>query len=148
MNLHIPILIADDDEDDRYLLKSAFEDCQFENPLFYAENGVEVMDYLLRRNKYQNEEEYPLPGLIFLDLNMPKKDGREALKEIKQHPELRSIPVIVMTTSKAELDIHISYQNGANCYVTKPVSFEQLVSVVQIMGRFWLNTATIPVPKM
>jgi CheY-like chemotaxis protein len=135
--------MADDDADDRYLIKSAFEDCQLTNPLHFVEDGVELMDYLLRQGNYQADA-HPTPGLILLDLNMPKKDGREALREIKSHPLLKSIPVIILTTSKSDEEIVNSYVTGANCFITKPVSFENLTDVVGSIGKFWLETASIP----
>lgn len=146
MNSAVPILLADDDADDRYLIKSAFEDCQLTNPLHFVEDGVELMDYLLHRGAYQNTP-HPMPGLILLDLNMPRKDGREALREIKDHPLLRSIPIIILTTSKSEEEIVRTYLAGANCFITKPVNFDDLMGVVGSIGKFWLETARIPARK-
>lgn len=143
MNHAISILIADDDADDRYLLQSAFDDCHLDNPLHFVEDGAELIDYLLHQGPY-HASVHPLPGLILLDLNMPRKDGREALREIKQHPELKSIPVIILTTSKLDDDINKTYASGANCFITKPVSFENLMDVVQSIDQFWLKTARIP----
>lgn len=143
MNSAVPILLADDDADDRYLIKSAFEDCRLTNPLHFVEDGVELLDYLLRRGAYQNSQQ-PMPGLILLDLNMPRKDGREALREIKDHPQLRSIPIIILTTSKSEEEIVKTYIAGANCFITKPVNFDELMEVVSSIGKFWLETASIP----
>jgi len=146
MNSAIPILLADDDADDRYLIKSAFEDCRFDNPLHFVEDGVQLMDYLRGRGEYQNHRN-PMPGLILLDLNMPKKDGREALKEIKSDPTLRRIPVIILTTSRSDEEIVKTYLAGANCFITKPVDFQELLEVVQSIGKFWLETASIPLRK-
>ncbi len=143
MNTAVPILMADDDADDRYLLKSAFEDCRLTNPLHFVEDGVQLMDYLLRKGAY-SETGYPAPGLILLDLNMPRMDGREALRAIKTHPELKSIPVIILTTSKSDEEILNTYVSGANCFITKPVSFDELMGVVSSIGKFWLETASIP----
>ncbi|MCY7349790.1 MAG: response regulator [Cytophagaceae bacterium] len=137
------ILIADDDADDRYLLKSAFEDCQLSNPLYFVEDGAELIDYLLHQGFY-HASAHLLPDLILLDLNMPRKDGREALREIKEHPKLKSIPVIILTTSKLDHDIIETYSSGANCFITKPSSFEDLLDVVQSLNQFWLQTARIP----
>lgn len=144
MNTQIPILVADDDEDDRFLIKTAFRDNEFTNELFFVSDGVELMQFLTRQGEYTDEERFPRPGIIFLDLNMPRKDGWEALAEIKQHPELRSIPVVVLTTSNSERDILRTYESGANCYITKPISFDQLLQIVRSFGQFWLQIASIP----
>ena len=102
------------------------------------------MDYLLHKGKFSGAASRPHPGLILLDLNMPRKDGREALKEIKANPELRSIPVVVMTTSKAEEDILVTYELGVNSFITKPVTFEGLVDVLKIIGRYWFEVVELP----
>lgn len=144
MNEHIPILMADDDPDDCFLIQSAFEDCGLKNPLRFVHNGVELMNYLLRRGKFGDILAYPLPGLILLDLNMPKKDGREALAEIKANPDLCHIPVIILTTSKTEDDVHRIYQIGANCFITKPSSFEGILEIVRMLSKFWLGMVALP----
>ncbi|MCL4105876.1 UNVERIFIED_CONTAM: hypothetical protein GTU68_012514 [Idotea baltica] len=113
------------------------------NPLFFVEDGAELMDYLNQRGNY-NSENAPRPGLILLDLNMPKKDGRECLEEIKRDPGLRRIPIIVLTTSKAEADIFRTYDLGVSSFITKPVSFESLVEVVQQIGRYWFEIVELP----
>jgi CheY-like chemotaxis protein len=140
----ITILMADDDSDDRLMTKEAFEESRVAKDLRFVENGVELMDYLKRRGKYSDPEQSPRPGLILLDLNMPKKDGRESLKEIKGDPALQRIPVVVLTTSKEEEDIHRSYQLHANSYITKPVTFEALVKVVKRIGQYWLGIVELP----
>jgi CheY-like chemotaxis protein len=140
----ITILMADDDADDRQMTQDAFEENRLTNDLRFVENGVELMDYLYRQGKYSDPEQSPRPGLILLDLNMPKKDGREALEEIKKDPNLRTIPIVVLTTSKQEEDIHRSYQLHANSYITKPVTFEQLVNVVKNVQRYWLEIVELP----
>jgi CheY-like chemotaxis protein len=140
----ITILMADDDADDRMMTKEAFEENHLANDLRFVQNGVELMDYLKRRGQYSDPSTSPRPGLILLDLNMPKKDGREALEEIKQDPTLRSIPVVVLTTSKEEEDIHRSYQLHVNSYITKPVTFEALVVVVKTLGKYWLEIVRLP----
>jgi CheY-like chemotaxis protein len=104
------------------------------------------MDYLKRRGPYADAVRFPMPGLILLDLNMPRKDGREALREIKADPELREIPVVVLTTSKAEEDVANSYSDGANSFITKPVSFAALIEVVQTLGKYWLQIVDLPPP--
>jgi len=140
----ITILMADDDADDRQMTKEAFEESRLANDLRFVENGVELMDYLNRRGKYDAPDSSPRPGLILLDLNMPKKDGREALKEIKADPRLKNIRVVILTTSKAEEDIYRSYDLSAASYITKPVTFEQLVEVVKTLGKYWLEIVELP----
>ncbi|MFT4033136.1 MAG: response regulator [Siphonobacter sp.] len=144
MNTQIPILVADDDEDDRFFIKTAFHDSQVTNDVFFVADGVELMQYLLHEGAFTDTQKYPRPGIIFLDLNMPRKDGWEVLLEIKQNPALRAIPVVVLTTSNSERDILRTYESGANCYITKPISFDQLLHIIQSFGQFWLNTASIP----
>src|SRR5687767_11522 len=141
----ITILMADDDPDDRQLTKEAFEEARLANDLRFVEDGVELLDYLNRRGKYADPATSPRPGLILLDLNMPKKDGREALEEIKRDPKLKNIRVVVMTTSKAEEDILRTYDLGASSYVTKPVTFAALVDVIQTLGKYWLEIVELPV---
>lgn len=143
-NKIIPILVADDDEEDRMLIQDAMEESKLLNPLHFVVDGQEVMDYLLRKGKFVDSEKNPLPGLILLDLNMPKMDGREVLKEIKSNPELRAIPIIVLTTSKAEQDILRTYDLGVNSYITKPVTFDGLVDIVKNLGKYWFEIVSIP----
>jgi CheY-like chemotaxis protein len=140
----ITILMADDDADDRDMSRDAFAESHLANDLRFVEDGVQLMDYLKRRGKYADPNASPRPGVILLDLNMPKKDGREALCEIKADPELQNIPIIVLTTSKQEEDILRSYQLHANSYITKPVTFEALVQVVGALGKYWLEIVELP----
>ena len=140
----ITILMADDDPDDRQLTREAFEQSHLANDLRFVEDGEELLDYLRQRGKYAAEGAAPLPGLILLDLNMPRKDGREALQEIKADPRLRNIRVVVMTTSKAEEDVLRSYDLSAASYITKPVTFERLVEVVRALGKYWLEIVELP----
>lgn len=142
----ITILIADDDADDRLMIREAFLECRLANPLQFVADGEALMDYLERRGQYADEAHHPMPGLILLDLNMPRKDGREALREIKSNPALRDIPVVVLTTSKAEEDVANSYSDGANSFISKPVSFAALIEVVQTLGRYWLQIVDLPPP--
>lgn len=139
----IVILMADDDADDRLLTKEAFEENKLKNELRFVEDGEQLMDYLLHKNGF-NEQNAPKPGLILLDLNMPRKDGREALKEIKSSESLKRIPVVILTTSKAEEDILKSYDLGVNSFITKPVSFDSLVSVTAKLGDYWLDIVKLP----
>ena len=126
------------------MTREAFTECRIHNPLHFVHDGEELMNYLKRRPPYEDEARYPMPGLILLDLNMPRKDGREALREIKADPELREIPVVVLTTSKAEEDVANSYSDGANSFITKPVSFAALIEVVQTLGKYWLQIVDLP----
>ncbi len=138
-NKSITILMADDDEDDRLLTKDAFAENHIANPLRFVKDGEELMDYLLRQGKYADPANAPRPGIILLDLNMPKKDGREALEEIKANPKLCRIPVIILTTSKAEEDIIRSYDLGANSFIAKPVTFHRLVEMLQTISDYWFQ---------
>lgn len=140
----ITILMADDDPDDCQLTKEAFEESRIVNDLRFVPDGVELLDYLQRRGKYANPEDSPRPGLILLDLNMPKKDGREALREIKSDPALKNIRVVVLTTSIAGEDISSSYNLTAASYITKPVTFEGLVDVIKTLGKYWLEIVELP----
>jgi CheY-like chemotaxis protein len=140
----IVILLADDDEEDRMLAADALEASRVVNDLRFVEDGEELLDYLYHRGSYAAQGSSPTPGLILLDLNMPRKDGREALREIKADPELRRIPVVVLTTSKAEEDIYRTYDLGANSFITKPVSFEGLVAVMRDIGRYWIEIVELP----
>jgi CheY-like chemotaxis protein len=141
----ITILIADDDPDDRDLTRDALKECRLANDVHFVHDGEELMDYLNRKGAYEQLAGTPLPGLILLDLNMPRKDGREALKEIKADPVLRRIPIVVLTTSKAEEDILRTYDLGVNSYVTKPVTFDSLVDTIKILGRYWFEIVELPV---
>jgi len=140
----ITILMADDDLDDQLMTKEAFEESRLANDLRFVSDGVELLDYLKRRGKYAAPAEAPRPGLILLDLNMPKKDGREALREIKSDPELRNIRIVVLTTSKAEEDIYRTYDLSAASYITKPVTFAGLTEVIRTIGRYWLEIVELP----
>ena len=131
----VVILMADDDADDRLLCQQALAESRVLNDLRFVEDGEQLLDYLYRRNAFADPASSPRPGLILLDLNMPRMDGREALRIIKADPALRKIPVVIMTTSQAEEDIDRSYDYGANSFVTKPVTFERLVELMQTMGR-------------
>jgi len=140
----IVILLADDDEEDRMLAADALAASRVVNDLRFVEDGDDLLDYLYTHGRFSNAAEAPRPGLILLDLNMPRKDGREALREIKADPELRRIPIVVLTTSKAEEDIYRTYDLGANSFITKPVSFEGLVAVMRDIGRYWIEIVELP----
>lgn len=138
------ILIADDDPDDRLLIKEAFEEAKLTNPIHFVEDGAELLDYLRRQNKYQDLAGTVFPGLILLDLNMPRKTGIEALQEIKEESSLRAIPVVVFTTSNAEEDINKTYNLGVNSFITKPVNFQALLDTVATLIKYWFNTVELP----
>jgi CheY-like chemotaxis protein len=140
----ITILMADDDEDDRLMTKEALTEARLVNEIKFVVDGEELMDYLYQRDKFADPASSPRPGLILLDLNMPKKDGREALKEIKANSDLRQIPIVVLTTSKAEEDIYRSYELGVNSFITKPVSFDGLVFVMTTLAHYWFQIVKLP----
>jgi CheY-like chemotaxis protein len=140
----ITILMADDDADDRKMTQEAFEESRIVNDLRFVVDGEELMDYLKRRGRFEDPASSPRPGLILLDLNMPRKDGREALAEIKADPALKQIRVVIMTTSKAEEDIYRTYDLSAASYITKPVTFEGLVDVIRTLGKYWLEIVELP----
>jgi two-component system response regulator len=135
--------MADDDADDRLLARDAMTESRLRNPFHCVEDGQELMDYLRREGKYRTTPA-PRPGIILLDLNMPRKDGRQALEEIKNDPDLRCIPVVILTTSKTEADILRAYNLGANSFITKPVTFEGLVEIVRQLGKYWLSIVELP----
>ena len=139
-----PILMVDDDVDDKLLTEKALEKNRVINPLVFLADGEELMDYLSRKNKYANLSGTPKPCFILLDLNMPRMDGREALKLLKSDPEFRKIPVVVLTTSKAEEDILRSYDLGANSFITKPVNFNDLVAMMDSLKNYWLEIVELP----
>jgi CheY-like chemotaxis protein len=140
----IGILMADDDPDDRLMAEKALNESHLRNVLRFVEDGEELMDYLQHRGKYSDPATAPEPGLILLDLNMPRKDGREALAEIKTHPCLRHIPVVILTTSESEIDVLRSYDLGANSFITKPVSFQGLVEAMKVLTQYWFEIAKLP----
>ena len=138
------ILMAEDDPDDRFLSTEALTEARLSNELRFAVDGEDLMNYLCRLGQYSDPANSPRPGLIQLDLNMPKKDGREALAEIKANEHLRRIPVVVLTTSHAEEDILHTYNLGVSGYVTKPVSLVELAEVMKVIGRYWLEIVELP----
>lgn len=140
----ITILMADDDPDDRLLTADALKEARLINDLRFVENGEELLDYLNRTGKFAPPTDTPRPGLILLDLNMPRKDGRTVLKELKQDPDLRTIPVVVLTTSKDDEDVYRSYDLGVNSYIVKPVTFEALVDILQTLEKYWFEIVELP----
>jgi CheY-like chemotaxis protein len=139
------ILMVDDDPDDYYLVKDALMENGLSNDFRLVSDGEEMMDYLFRRGKYIDSASCPPPSLILLDLNMPRKDGRQALREIKNYPALRHIPVVVFTTSGDIEDITACYEMGASTFITKPNTFDSLVETMKTLGKYWLNLAELPV---
>ena len=140
----VTILMADDDEDDRLLTQDALIESRVVNEFHCVEDGIELLRYLRHEGPYQDVEKHPAPSLILLDLNMPRMDGREALAEIKADPALRSIPVIILTTSKAEEDMIRGYGLGAASYISKPVTFDKLVELMRSLGRYWIEFVELP----
>ena len=140
----ITILLADDDEEDLLMTREALEQSRLGNDLRLAYDGEELMDYLLHRGRYADPADSPVPGLILLDLNMPKKDGREALTEIKANPDIRKIPVIVLTTSRTEEDVFRSYDLGVNSFISKPVTFTGLAEAMKVLGQYWFEIVELP----
>jgi len=138
------ILVADDDEEDRMLVKEALEESRLINAVHFVEDGEELINFLRNKGKYSDKKKYPKPGLILLDLNMPKKDGRQALKEIKEDPELRLTPIVVLSTSKAEEDVLKTYNLGVSSFITKPVSFAALVDIMKTLGKYWFEIVKLP----
>jgi CheY-like chemotaxis protein len=141
------LLCAEDDADYRLLTRRALKVSRVANDVRFVEDGVELMDYLHRRGKYAEPGAAPAPGLILLDLNLPRKDGREALEEIKQHPELRRIPVVIMTTSNAEEDVMKTYSLGASSYIRKPANMTSLVDIMSTLGHYWFEIVELAPPR-
>jgi CheY-like chemotaxis protein len=137
------ILIAEDDADDRYLYETAFAEKGIKDPVKFVHDGVELMQYLEKIFETKEESEPNLPYFILLDLNMPKKDGKEVLGSIKQHPVFKKIPVIIFTTTKNEQEIKLCYELGANTYIVKPSSFDSLMKVLEGIRNYWFNIASI-----
>lgn len=144
MSNPITILMADDDAGDRLLARDALEESRVANDLRFVEDGEELLAYLRREGRYADPASSPRPGLILLDLNMPRMDGREALTRIKADAALRGIPVVVMTTSDQASDVAECYDCGANSYITKPITFEGLVEVMRGLGRYWIEIVELP----
>jgi len=140
----VPILIADDDEDDRLLALDALEESRLRNPIFFVEDGKELLEFLRNEGPYRDKAAYPRPGLILLDLNMPRMDGKSALQILKADPRLKNIPVVVLTTSEQDIEVSETYALGANSYIVKPVQFSKLVEALQVLGRYWLSVVRLP----
>ncbi len=140
----VTIVVADDDPDDRLLIEDAFKENKIGNKIEYVEDGEELLDYLRREGKWEGLKKQPLPGLILLDLNMPRMDGREALKQIKGDERFQQIPVVVLTTSSAEEDVARTYCSGVNSFIPKPVTFEGLVEIIKTISAYWIKIVHLP----
>jgi CheY-like chemotaxis protein len=140
----VVILLAEDDDDDYKLTRAALQEAHILNDLHRVKDGEELMDYLYHRNSFRDAKTSPVPGLILLDLNMPKKDGRECARDIKNDAALKVIPIVVLTTSKSEEDVLRSYEFGVNSFIKKPVTFEGLVEAIRVLGRYWFEIVEIP----
>lgn len=145
MRRPISILVADDDPEDRMLAEEALRESRLVNDIRFVDDGEDLLEYLQGRGRYAGADN-PRPDMILLDLNMPRMDGREALKVIKGDPELRRIPVVVLTTSKAEEDIYRTYDLGVNSFIIKPVTFDSLVDIMKVLGAYWFQIVEIPPP--
>lgn len=140
----IQLLMAEDDPDDRLLARDALAESRLANDLKIVEDGEKLLDYLYRRNRFADPVTSPRPDLMLIDLNMPRKDGREAIKEIKADPDLRRIPIVVLTTSQSDEDVCRSYDLGVASYISKPVTFEGLVAVMKTIGFYWFDIVELP----
>jgi chemotaxis family two-component system response regulator Rcp1 len=138
---HIEILLVEDSPADILLTREAFQESRIVNTIHVAEDGIQAMDFLYKRGEYASS---PRPDLILLDLNLPRKNGREVLAEIKADPDLRKIPIVVLTTSSADEDILKAYDLNANCYVVKPVGFDNFMQAMQSIRHFWFSVVTLP----
>ena len=138
------VLYADDDENDYVLLSCAARRAQLPAPVCWVKDGMELLEYLRHQGRYRESANYPKPTLVLLDLNMPGKNGREALQDIRSDPVLRSLPVVVLTTSKAAADIQAAYETGANSFITKPAEFQVLVEIMEVLKRYWFELVRLP----
>ncbi len=143
-NRAVRILVAEDDPDDRVLIEDAFEEAQLGNKIDFVENGEELISYLRREGPYAELKKEPMPGLVLLDLNMPRMDGREALRQVKSDERLRVVPIVALTTSRAAEDVHGCYGAGVNSYISKPDRFEDLVAIVRAIDDYWIKTVRLP----
>ena len=140
MSIHM----GDDDLDDQLLVSDALLEAKLGNPIDFTNNGLELLQYLRREGEFSHLQGEPLPGLILLDLNMPIMDGREVLNELKRDPVFKAIPVVILTTSKAEEDIAKTYNMGVNSFIIKPVSFDSLVETIKSMTNYWFHIVSLP----
>lgn len=138
------LVVADDDADDRMLISEALEESRLANPVDFCVDGVDLLEYLRREGEWQHLKGEPMPGLILLDLNMPRMDGRTALEVIRADRHLKRIPVVILTTSKSEEDIIRTYDTGVNSFITKPVTFDGLMDVVSAVKQYWFEIVALP----
>jgi two-component system, response regulator len=143
-NKPVCLLFTDDDENDYVLLSCAARRAQLPVPVVWVKDGMELLEYLRRQGRFSDAASYPWPALILLDLNMPRKNGRDALQEIRQDPGLRSLPVVILTTSRSAEDIQHSYEAGANSFITKPAEFQRLVEIMEVLKRYWFELVSLP----
>lgn len=141
METVVNILLVEDNPADARLIEEVFKDTNVNNRIHVAKDGVEAMDFLNKENEYSDA---PKPDIILLDLNLPRKDGREVLREVKSDEDLKSIPIVILTTSSAKEDVIKTYRNHANCYITKPVDFDQFLKVINAIEDFWLKVVRLP----
>lgn len=144
LNTAQPILVVEDSPEDFEATVRAFQKSRLRNPVYRCMDGDDALDYLFQRGKYSDPASAPRPGFVLLDLNLPGTDGREVLRAVKSDPDLKAIPIIVLTTSSDERDIRACYQDGANSYVTKPVDLDGLVKAIQRLKDFWIELAVYP----
>jgi len=144
MTKEVPILMAEDDQEDQLIAKKALRKAKLRNPLYFVNDGEELLDYLNRKPPFDDDEAYPFPGLVILDMNMPRKDGRQALMEIRSTPSLSNVPVVILSTSSEEEEIWRGYNLGANSYICKPVNFEKMVTIMQSIGKYWFTIVEAP----
>jgi CheY-like chemotaxis protein len=140
----VPIVLAEDDEDDQLIVRRAFEKARFRSPLHIVDNGQELMRYLRGEAEYSNRKDYPLPGLILLDLNMPVMNGEDALAEIKADRNLQHIPVVILTTTDDQTGVNRCYELGASTFITKPVTFSGFLDVVSKLQLYWFSLVELP----
>lgn len=144
MSEHAIILLAEDDEDHVILIKRAFAQADLRNPLYVVWNGEEAIEYLEGSGKYSNRDEFPLPDLLLLDLKMPRVDGFQVLAWIREHPELKALRTLVLTSSDDLRDVNRAYQLGANSFLVKPIDFQNVVELSRIVQKYWLKESRIP----
>jgi CheY-like chemotaxis protein len=143
-NKPIIILTAEDDPEDRMMIKSALEEARIIEPIYFVSNGEDLLRFLKRKDQYASLSNLPLPGLIFMDLYMPKKDGREVLREIKADPDFQGIPIIVLSVSRSDEDIEEVYELGVSSFITKPTTFDKLVEMMKVIKSYWIDLVELP----
>lgn len=143
-NPKLAILVADDDEEDCLIVQNAVRECRISNPLFFVKNGEETLDFLKNRGQYADANQFPMPGLLLLDLNMPKMNGWEVLEALQKDPDLSSLPVAILSTSESAADIERAYRLGASSYITKPLKFVDFVDLMKTLNHYWFEIVSLP----